>query len=557
MTRQLIAICCSLSLIACGGGEGKNVLVPPSQTDEASQPDIVADIAPPDASPDLFVPVDIPVVQEVIPEVVAPDLGPDLSTDLVEVDAPAPPCQSDDECDDGQLCTTDSCVAGDCQHDAPPGLCCAGDQDCSDGVSCTDDKCVAGMCKHYQDDNLCCANDAMCTDDNACTLDRCVAETCSHTFVNGYGCTCGNYLDCDDGLGCTQDSCIDGQCIYEAVDNLAGCCNSDNQCADTDPVTTDLCVQHTCSNLPASKCETPLHCDDGNPCTTDSCEASGYCSHQALPGCCLTSGECDDQTTLTIDICAANNTCAYSLTDPPTECGGANDCPSAGVCIESACVGGICSASAQPAGGCCIQSSTCNDDDICTADTCQNFQCQYSPVSGFVPHQEWNFDADNMDGFTVEGGGFGVTWQLASDKAISVPHSLYFGNPNGPNGPTLNNGKAVAGKVATPAVTLPDITPHLLRVWAFIDCETLFSRDVVTIYVRHNGVDTPVWSKEDIGGTTGLSWKELEVDLTALNLSGKSIQLVFGFDSIDAVNNDYQGIYFDDIRLLWPCTPQN
>ncbi len=554
-TRYLLILCLMTALFACGG-EGQNVLVPPTPVDQTAPPaDLVTEmtpadvVAPADISPEV-VPlpdiVDVTATPEVLAEVVA---------EIVEVDVPPPPCMADTDCDDGKSCTTDSCIDGQCLHEAPPGLCCTTAADCADGIACTDDKCVGGSCKHYQDDNLCCWNDAMCADTNDCTRDRCVAERCSHTFVNGYQCTCQNYLDCDDGLACTSDSCADGQCVYQAKAGQSGCCASDGQCADNDPVTNDQCIQLTCSNLPATKCTKLEHCDDANPCTLDACEGSGYCSHADLADCCLTNGDCDDQTPLTVDVCAAN-TCAHSLANPPVDCVSPTDCPAPADCISHQCVGGICSAVPVSGGNCCLEASSCNDNDLCTADTCSDFQCTFSPVSGFVAHQVWNFDDGSLDGFAIEGGGFGVTWQLATKQAISLPNSVYFGNPAGPNGPTLNNGKTVAGKLVTPAATLPEITPHLLRVWAFIDCEALFSRDVVTIYVRHDGQDTPVWTKEDIGGTTALSWKELEVDLTPLNLGGKSVQLVFGFDSIDAVNNNYQGLYFDDIRLLWPCPPQ-
>ena len=544
-------------LISCSP-EGSTVFAPAvdAVADAVSKAEIALDTGTPQetVATDAAIP-DLAPVDLSIPDA-APDLLVDLTAEITDPDVGPAPCQGDGDCDDQKNCTNDACVEGYCQHEAPPGSCCEIAADCNDGIACTDDKCVGGSCKHYLDDNLCCWNDAMCADGNDCTLDRCAGETCSHAFLNGYDCACSSYLDCDDGLPCTADSCLSGKCSYELKGGGSGCCSNDAQCADNDPVTVDACIQNTCSNLPAPPCITAAHCADENPCTEDLCDAGGHCTNNWKASCCLVNGQCDDGTALTIDVCA-QNACVYSFADPPTACATADECPDSGPCVATTCQSGLCSNSVLDGGNCCVDSLACDDGNICTVDNCSGFACAHTPLAGFVPHQVWKFDDGSLTGFQIEGGGNGVTWQLTNKQAISTPFSLYFGNPNGANGPTLNNGETVAGKVVTPAVTLPADGPHLLRVWAFIDCEALFSRDVVTLYVRTNGQDTPVWTKADIGGTTGLSWEELEVDLSPLNLGGKSIQLVFGFDSIDNINNDYQGLYFDDIRLLWPCKPQN
>jgi len=538
--------------------EGSTVFAPPLglDVDILATADVLPDVGPmiDVAAPDLQV-LDVPPDEKGAPDT-AQETIEDVAPELAEADSGPTACSSDEECDDELSCTTDSCYDGFCAFEAPPGICCESAADCEDGIACTDDKCVAGSCKHYLDDNLYCWNDFMCADGNDCTLDRCTGETCSHTFLNGYGCTCENYLDCDDGLACTADSCFGGACKYELLDGNPGCCSADAQCADADPITVDLCIQYTCSNLPALPCSKPEHCDDQDPCTGDTCAASGYCGNTPLPVCCHANGQCDDGSPVTIDVCSQNS-CVHSFTDPPTSCVGPDDCSPPGPCAISTCLGGLCTNGVAEGLDCCIDTPACDDNDICTIDSCTTFACSHLPVAGFVAHEKWQFETGTLEGFQVEGGGNGVTWQLADAMATSPPYSLYFGNPSGANGPTLANGKQVSGKAVSPTVTLPATGPHLLRVWAFIDCEPLFSVDVVTIYVRHAGQDTPVWTKVDIGGTTGLTWKELEVDLSDLGLGGQSIQIVFGFDSIDSGSNDYQGLYFDDVRLLWPCPPGN
>jgi hypothetical protein len=110
-------------------------------------------------------------------------------------------------CNDDNACTTlDSCSSGQCVGGLPT--------DCNDGNLCTDDSCdpIAG-CTHTN-------NTAPCSDGDACTNgDACVDGTC-------HG---GSPLDCDDGNPCTVDSCDpSGGCIHRndpacTTDQLPDC----------------------------------------------------------------------------------------------------------------------------------------------------------------------------------------------------------------------------------------------------------------------------------------------------------------------------------------------
>jgi hypothetical protein len=73
-----------------------------------------------------------------------------------------PPCTMDEECNDEDTCTTDTCASGACVFTPVP---------CDDGDPCTTDACVAGTCQSVP-------------------------------------------LDCDDGADCTQDGCADGVCQH-------------------------------------------------------------------------------------------------------------------------------------------------------------------------------------------------------------------------------------------------------------------------------------------------------------------------------------------------------
>ncbi|MCC7536782.1 MAG: hypothetical protein IT379_11240, partial [Deltaproteobacteria bacterium] len=101
-------------------------------------------------------------------------------------------CSSHADCADADLCNTDRCVDGICEH--PPGMACV------DSDPCTDSRCVpeTGACEVTN-------NTAFCDDGDRCTAgDRCAAGTCVGTPI-----TCGS------------DPCATGTC-----DEATGMCSS-------------------------------------------------------------------------------------------------------------------------------------------------------------------------------------------------------------------------------------------------------------------------------------------------------------------------------------------
>ncbi len=78
-------------------------------------------------------------------------------------------------CDDGNVCTKDYCGGdGQCINEA------LDEGACNDQDACTsNDSCVQGVCQGSALD---------CGDGNVCTTDQCVAGECIHTFADGLGC---------------------------------------------------------------------------------------------------------------------------------------------------------------------------------------------------------------------------------------------------------------------------------------------------------------------------------------------------------------------------------
>jgi hypothetical protein len=146
-------------------------------------------------------------------------------------------------CDDDNFCTLDTCDEfGGCIHTQPPGL------PCHDGNACTeDDKCYQGLCQSglpvdCDDDNVCttdsCNPDSgcvyvtvgpeSCDDNNACTADdHCIGGVCE-----------GTYQGCDDSSPCTDDTCDTAiGCIFTPLDipcDDQDVCTEGDHCVDGD-----------------------------------------------------------------------------------------------------------------------------------------------------------------------------------------------------------------------------------------------------------------------------------------------------------------------------------
>jgi hypothetical protein len=100
---------------------------------------------------------------------------------------------------------------------------CLTDQDCDDGDTCTTDTCPGGV-------GVCVRTPLSCGDTDPCTIDGCAAGSCTHTP-----------LSCDDGDGCTDDQCANTLCAHPA-----------KTCDDTNPCTIDACTAGACTFSPAA-----------------------------------------------------------------------------------------------------------------------------------------------------------------------------------------------------------------------------------------------------------------------------------------------------------------
>ena len=199
-------------------------------------------------------------------------------------------------CDDGKICTTDTC-----QSD----LGCvflANDNVCDDGNGCTnDDRCDAGTCAGIDTTACACSDDDDCSsydDGNNCNgLVSCVFGTCKVPQSSVKVCKNEGANPCARNI-CQPDS---GECLIMVSDNGRPCDDGDACTAG------DLCLQGLCTG------SAPRSCDDDNPCTMDTCIPETGClnEHSLYP--------CDDK-----DACTVNDHCRFGTCIP----GASNICDS-------------------------------------------------------------------------------------------------------------------------------------------------------------------------------------------------------------------------------------
>ncbi len=275
-------------------------------------------------------------------------------------------------CDDGLVCTTDSCdKINGCSNVANSAPCQDGSA-CTSGDTCANGVCGAGPAVICDDNNVCtddscdpakgCVNIAAvatCTDGDACTL----GDACAYGACQG-----GGAANCDDGQDCTTDSC----------DKASGCVHASNNIACSDG---SACTQGDQCQGGACQAGGALDCNDNNPCTSDSCDASSGCVHlgNALP--------CDDNNACTVgDACQAG----LCLPGAATVCNDGNPCTDDSCDVSKGCVtknnilpctdNSVCTLGDACGGGVCLPgaASSCDDDNGCTTDSCDaKLGCQH------------------------------------------------------------------------------------------------------------------------------------------------------------------------------------
>jgi formylglycine-generating enzyme required for sulfatase activity len=312
----------------------------------------------------------------------------------------------DHNCD--QQCVAPSCAYGEtCEFDLLPvgQLCNLGDP-CIWNTACTADGLCEGVPADCDDGNVCtmdscdpetgeCVNEvkvaAECDDENLCT----VGDECNEDGI----CKPGVTKDCSES-GMAANDCIDlecdqktGECTVEVVRDEG------DKCIDGDPCTwLDKCdaeggcagSPHECEKIFATPCKTGT-CNESKP--DDGSDGAGSCLPKWLPegsACpdedgskCTVADKClpipDGNGAMeclgTLIDCDDDNPCTDAYCDQDTgecttdflsiPCDDGNECTAGDFCEEGECES--------------IEEKDCSDDVDCTVDMCDAGECKHVP----------------------------------------------------------------------------------------------------------------------------------------------------------------------------------
>ena len=322
------------------------------------------------------------------------------------------------DCDDanpavfpGEPCTKASCLGGQLTPDSiceasgacttPEPASCPGSLACANATSCLGTCASVGDCTGgtWCDGGACApalAEGSPCT-----AAVQCATGYCGNGYCCAKGACCQSAADCDDGNVCTTDTCAGAECVHAA--NTAPC--SVPTCSGGAFVGAATCADGACGQAPVTACEggdpckvygcdplvgcTASNAPAGALCGTASCSGFELTSSQTcdgLGGCtlgggaepcpggltCLTPTGCRTQCTST-EQCAPSHFCEAGACEEVREDG--TECSKDTQCASGHCDGGFCCGE----GECCAATEDCDDGNVCTTDTCDQFQCGHAP----------------------------------------------------------------------------------------------------------------------------------------------------------------------------------
>ena len=213
-------------------------------------------------------------------------------------------CETVDDCDDGDLCTVDECLAGRCAHaDCAPGFTCELGVGCMRPPACDPDVCP----EEGRNDELCAVG--------VCGPEGCVSQPLAECAQDGFLCCGGSCIECPALDPCKVPTCIDGSCDQVAQPDGTACYPNNNFCEGTGE-----CQAGVCTNvMPSCEDSSPEGCDESRDrCTT--CSSDAGCPPSVV------RVNCDDAR-------AANPTACVIMETEVTQnyrCDAAN-----GLCVEN------------------------------------------------------------------------------------------------------------------------------------------------------------------------------------------------------------------------------
>jgi hypothetical protein len=191
-----------------------------------------------------------------------------------------------------------------------------------------------------------------------------------------------------------------------------------------------------------------------------------------------------------------------------------------------------------------------------------NQVCDWLESLGYSHSNPAHTHFDDVD-FYIEAGGGGTIffddmesgtngwtstglWHLSTNRALSPTYSWWYGQEATGN---YDTGATNSGFLTSPNIDLTGYTTATLTFQTWWEHESYPSGDYDTMNVDiySGGSWTNVWHRDCNEGPASSDWYEESIDISAY--TGGVIQVRFFFDTVDAIANNYEGWYIDDVKV--------
>jgi cysteine-rich repeat protein len=282
-------------------------------------------------------------------------------------------------------------------------------------------------------------------------------------------------------------------------------------------------------------------CDDGNAAACDGCSAACELEFGCGDGSVCGVEECDDGNAATCDGCSPS-------------------------CVVESCGDGMLCAS-PPLGEVCDDGNTDPCDGCspsCTPEVCGNgiLDCG-EECDDTNPQACDGCSACRVDELVylddVESGpnGWSATglWNQDDFRSVSPTHAWYYGQTTFRNYQTLFPGTN-SGTVTSPSIDLTGVSGVELSFSYYLETQNEPGFDIASVEVSRDGFVSDVVVLESQLPDQAV-FTEREFGLSAL--TGGLLQVRFSFDTVDDVDNHFEGFYVDDavIRASGPIVCGN
>jgi len=206
----------------------------------------------------------------------------------------------------------------------------------------------------------------------------------------------------------------------------------------------------------------------------------------------------------------------------------------------------------------CAPADSCEDGDPCTENRCVDGACTAAPVPAGICCEmdtlfEETFDGGGESQVTMASQG-AVGWHVLATRNTSPPTAAYFGDPGKMS---YDAQERVTGTALLPPVALPQYRQAQLsmRMMALVERNLMY--DLVFVEADVLAADGTIaetrelMSKVDLPAAAYDEFALIVLDMDGLE--GQTVRIRITFDSVDHSNNNYEGLWIDDIKVVANC----